>query len=1149
MKLKKLFLALTTLGLGVSCLSGCSFLNGGSDGFTVYWMSHNGNNDELLQLDEHVKRGTVVEYRGKTPTRPAYDYHTYTFSHWDPEPGPITKDTTYRAVYDINRITFKITWKNWDDSVIAVDEVPATYMPEYNHPTPTKPITAQYKYTFKGWDKTIVPAIRDMEYKAEFTEELNKYTINFKNYDGEVLQTSEHLYGDMPRYTGATPQRAGEGAFSYYAFTGWSPTIKMITEDTDYFATFKTYEDDASMFTFEENDSEGYTVTGFSDSELFKQLKYFSIPSEYNSKPVNKIGDYAFDVRSGVTTFTQVNIPSSITHIGNGAFRNCSTLTSISIPSSVTYIGAVAFEYCDSLTEFVIPQSVTYIGSSILSGCNKLTSIEVPFIGSTNDDPNNIGWFFGTGTYIYLPSLLTTIKIDEPCKELSSNVFLGKKFDNVYIPRTVTKFSGAVSAKKLYYGGAIRFWPEIEMSVVNDIDSLYTPSGSSYNLQTSVSLTASVNIKQYGFAGIKCLTTVNLGSAHLVIPDHFLDGCTGLTSFTVAVAVTDIGDYAFYGCTALKTVTVNSTKLKTIGDCAFYGCDVLTGFNFPGTVTSIGAYAFYNCKAITNVDIKSGITSIGEKAFGYCYGLTNASIGVGVETLNKTFIHCSSLKTVTASSVTTLVGTFNHCGALETLNLAALQSYDDESFAYCTSLKAINVTDESAFINNEDDGILYSKDKTKIVYFPKGITGDYVMPDTITELGDKAFLDSNLTSITLSQNLTKIGKNAFEGTKFTSIDIPASVETIDNYAFRNSSLLEIFIPSTVNYIGVSAFSGCNNMTSITLPFIGNSRTSGKAFINLFGTVPSSLETVIISDGPDGITSINADAFKATNTVKNIIVPDSVTEIEKGAFAGCKSLASITLPFVGGSDADDNVFGYIFGEEAANKQQTVVPKTLKIVKLSNAATRIPKDAFDYLRYINEVYTGNGVTSIGSNAFQTCYSLTYILLGTNVSSIGTGAFLNCHNLVEVGNLSSLDIESAKGKTSFGYVAYRADYVLNYSSKYQLEKNPDSGVYVLRVMENSKWVSYCISYGGNSSSVTLPSTNYIGSFMMYYHEEVTSVTIPSTITIIYNAAFSYCTSLSTIRYEGTMAKWNAVDKRANWRQNVPAKKVICSDGEVTL
>ena len=112
---------------------------------------------------------------------------------------------------------------------------------------------------------------------------------------------------------------------------------------------------------------------------------------------MTSIGDYAFNVCSGLTSvtipnsvtsignsafygcsgLTSVNIPNSLTNIGSGTFQNCSALTSITIPNSVTSIGNYAFSRCSGLTSITIPNSVTSIGDYAFGGCSGLTSVTI----------------------------------------------------------------------------------------------------------------------------------------------------------------------------------------------------------------------------------------------------------------------------------------------------------------------------------------------------------------------------------------------------------------------------------------------------------------------------------------------------------------------------------------------------------------------------------------------------------------------------------------------------------------------------------------------------------------------------------------------------------------------------------------------------
>ena len=167
-----------------------------------------------------------------------------------------------------------------------------------------------------------------------------------------------------------------------------------------------------------------------------------------------------------------------------------------------------------------------------------------------------------------------------------------------------------------------------------------------------------------------------------------------------------------------------------------------------------------------------------------------------------------------------------------------------------------------------------------------GQTVTLTFTDVVTEIGEEAFYDFPLTSITIPNSVIKIGDTAFAGcSSLTSISIPNSVTRIGNEAFAFcSSLTSVTIPNSETMIGDGAFFCCSSLTSITIP---NSVTmiGDWAFYEC-----SSLTSITI---PNSVTMIGDWAFYCSS-LTSVIIPNSVTEIGYRAFAGCP-LESVTVP--------------------------------------------------------------------------------------------------------------------------------------------------------------------------------------------------------------------------------------------------------------
>ena len=151
-----------------------------------------------------------------------------------------------------------------------------------------------------------------------------------------------------------------------------------------------------------------------------------SLSGKYSiRKGVKVMRNVAF---GGCESLVNINIPNSVTTIGDGAFVSCDSLTSINIPNSVTTIGELAFFSCESLVNINIPNSVTTIGDSAFAFCDSLTSINIP------NSVTTIGKFAFSDC-----DSLVNINIPNRVTTIGEYAFDGcKSLVNINIPNSIT---------------------------------------------------------------------------------------------------------------------------------------------------------------------------------------------------------------------------------------------------------------------------------------------------------------------------------------------------------------------------------------------------------------------------------------------------------------------------------------------------------------------------------------------------------------------------------------------------------------------------------------------------------------------------------------------------------------------------------------
>ncbi len=263
--------------------------------------------------------------------------------------------------------------------------------------------------------------------------------------------------------------------------------------------------------------------------------------------------------------------------------------------------------------------------------------------------------------------------------------------------------------------------------------------------------------------------------------------CRSLTDIVIPDSVTSIGDGAFEGCRSLTEVVIPNS-VTSIGDRAFSLCRSLTEVVIPDSVTGIGDRTFLGCSSLTEVVIPDSVTNIGKGAFANCCSLAEVVIPNSVTTIGGfAFMKCKSLAEVVIPNSVVCINSNSFIGwngKLECLS---------PSFVY-------------------EDNILFNKDKSRIISFRNQKLTSYVIPASVTRIGEFAFSRcESLTEVVISDSVTSIGDHAFSLCRsLTEVVIPDSVTSIGDGAFSScESLRSVVIPDSVTSIGDWAFSYCS----------------------------------------------------------------------------------------------------------------------------------------------------------------------------------------------------------------------------------------------------------------------------------------------------------------------------------------------------
>lgn len=232
---------------------------------------------------------------------------------------------------------------------------------------------------------------------------------------------------------------------------------------------------------------------------------------------------------------------------------------------------------------------------------------------------------------------------------------------------------------------------------------------------------------------------------------------------------------------------------------------------------------------------------------------------------------------------------FYNCQNIVKIEIPSSINVSYSSFHHFNKLTSIIVAPDHPTLSSEK-GILYNKDKSKIIRVPTGFKGEFKLLNSVKKIGQHAFQDcKGLTNIEFPSNVTEIGDYAFDDCNgLTNLVIPSNISSIGSHAFSGCSGLtnvEIQVPTNVKFSSY-VFSGCKKLKSFEIPTHITKLPDG------FFSNCSSFENFEI---PSYITSIGNNAFSSCSGMTYVIIPKSVTAIGNGAFSSCSGLTNIIIP--------------------------------------------------------------------------------------------------------------------------------------------------------------------------------------------------------------------------------------------------------------
>ncbi len=676
---------------------------------------------------------------------------------------------------------------------------------------------------------------------------------------------------------------------------------------------------------------------------------------------------------------TNVIFGTTVTNIGYKAFSECSGLMNVTIPDSVTTIGASAFTGCSGLTSLMIPKSVTTIEASAFAACNGLTNVT---LGENLKSIGDSAFSGCTG--------LTSVVLPDSMKSIGKSAFSG--------------CSGLVQLK---LSAGLTTIPNGAFANCLSLDSATIP----HNVGI---------IESYAFEGCSALSSLDIGNGVGSIGSNAFARCSSLETVTIPKQVVNLGGGAFSDCHSLTSVLFlgylkNASSYSSAR--LFTGCSKLETIAFGGNATTVRNYLCMDLTNLASVVLAPTITNIGLHAFSGCSSLSALQIPDGTQNLGDYCLKgCSALTSLSIPNSVTNVGTdvFDRCQSLSTLYVPASWEGTDmlgnaSVPSSCEIVYGENEDQDSEGTEIIDDvswTFSISNSEASIVHASPA-EGNLVVPFAVggylvTSIGDHAFSDCDmLGSLTIPDSITRVGADVFSDCdSLNELRVPA-------WWMGTDILVNASVPDSCEIVYGQEDLNSEIIDGVTWFYIeSNSRA---IIVDVFPILENLLVPSVLGGLP--VEDIGPSAFAGCNDLKSATLPESVIHIGQYAFHGCSTLEEVTILGNVTNDwkkEDDNLFSTCFrlntvflGENMTKIGNYMFDQcgSLQSLTIPDSITSIGNRSFGFCESLAWLEFGQGLVSIGSSSFRACTALKSVFIPDNVTHIGDHAFYQCSGLEEV------------------------------------------------------------------------------------------------------------------------------------------------------